>query len=93
MDGKQIYLYYKQRENVEVAFDALKNQLENDKLYLSDQEAVRGYFFIIFIALYLYFRIHRILKENDLHEKFSLKNSCLSYQKFIWSTTKMGKKD
>jgi transposase/uncharacterized protein (DUF2267 family) len=92
MDGKQIYLYYKQRENVEVAFDALKNQLENDKLYLSDQEAVRGYFFIIFIALYLYFRIHRILKENDLHEKFSVKELLFELSKVYLVYYKDGKK-
>ncbi len=72
-DGKDIYLLYKQREKVEVAFDAMKNELENDKSYLSDDDAVRGYFFISFISLYLYFRILNILKENNLIGKMSVK--------------------
>jgi len=32
---------WKDRENIEVAFDALKNELENDKTYLDDDDAVR----------------------------------------------------
>ncbi len=43
-EGKEIYLLYKQRENVEVAFDTMKNWLEYDKIYLSDDDAVKGYF-------------------------------------------------
>ncbi|MDP2844537.1 MAG: transposase, partial [Candidatus Methanoperedens sp.] len=48
-DGETIYLMWKDRENIEVAFDALKNELENDKTYLNDDDAVRGYFFISFL--------------------------------------------
>ena len=33
-DGEKIYLMWKDRENIEVAFDALKNELENYKTYL-----------------------------------------------------------
>ncbi|MBI5036194.1 transposase, partial [Candidatus Micrarchaeota archaeon] len=55
--GKRIYSAYKEREEVEQAFDALKNELENDKTYLGDADAVRGYFFISFLSLYLYYEI------------------------------------
>src|SRR3989344_3791418 len=44
MSGEKIYLMWKDRESIEVAFDALKNELENDKTYLADDDAVRGYF-------------------------------------------------
>lgn len=71
-DGKDIYLLYKQREDIEVAFDVMKNELENDKAYLSDDDAVRGYFFISFISLYLYFRILDILKQHNLTGKMSV---------------------
>ena len=46
MNGEKIYLMWKDRENIEVAFDALKNELENDKTYLGDEDAVRRYFFM-----------------------------------------------
>jgi len=39
------------------AFDAFKNELENDKCYLSDGDAVSCYFFVSFLCLYLYFRV------------------------------------
>jgi hypothetical protein len=35
LPAKEIYLLYKEREDVEMAFDAMKNELENDKIYLS----------------------------------------------------------
>ena len=69
--GEEVYLLYKQRESVEVAFDAMKNELENDKTYLSDDDAVRGYFFISFISLYIYFRILDILRQKNLIGKMS----------------------
>ena len=71
-DGEKIYLLYKQREEVEVAFDAMKNEMENDKTYLSDDDAVRGYFFVSFISLYLYYRILEVLRRNDLIGKTSV---------------------
>jgi len=70
--GQRIYLIYKTREEVEIAFDAMKNEMENDKTYLSDDDAVRGYFFISFISLYLYFRILNLLREKGLIEKISV---------------------
>lgn len=71
-DGKNIYSLYKSREEVEIAFDSMKNEMENDKTYLSDDDSVRGYFFISFISLYLYFRILNILRQRDLIGKISV---------------------
>ena len=72
IDGKKIYHMLKSREEIEKAFDALKNELENDKTYLSDDDALRGYFFVSFLSLYLYCRILRILKEKKLSGKLSV---------------------
>jgi hypothetical protein len=47
----------------------MKNKLENDKSYLSDDDAVKGYFFI---SLYVYSRIHEILREKGLAGKISV---------------------
>jgi transposase len=50
----------------------MKNELENDKTYLSNDDAVRGYFFVSFISLYLYFRILEDLRQNELIGKMSV---------------------
>jgi len=71
-EGEEIYLLYKEREDIEVAFDAMKNELENDKIYLSNDDAVRGYFFISFLSLYLYFRILNMLRQKGLVGKISV---------------------
>ncbi len=54
---KEIYELYKSREEVEVAFDAMKYELEDDKVYLHTTDGLRGYFFTSFISLYIYFNI------------------------------------
>ena len=72
VDGKRIYHMLKSREEIEKAFDALKNELENDKTYLSDDDALRGYFFVSFLSLYLYCKILRMLKEKKLSGKISV---------------------
>ena len=81
MDGEEIYLMYKDRGDIEVAFDALKNELENDKTYLNDEDAIRGYFFISFMSLYLYYRILNLLRKNDLVSKVSVNEVLLEFSK------------
>ena len=71
-DGERVYCLYKEREAVECAFDALKNELENDKTYLGDGDAVRGYFFVSFLCLYLYFRVLEKIRVAGLIGELSV---------------------
>jgi transposase len=71
-NGEEVYKLYKNRQRIEVVFDALKNELENDKTYLSDDDAIRGYFFVSFISLYLYCRILELLRERGYVGKVSV---------------------
>ena len=48
---ENIYLMYKQSEEIEQSFDAMKKELENDKSYLSNDDSISGYFFISFVSL------------------------------------------
>lgn len=80
-DGERIYLLLKEREEIEVVFDAMKNEMENDKMYLSDDDAVRGYFFISFISLYLYFRILDMLRQKELICSISVNEVLLEFSK------------
>ena len=46
-----MYELYKKRERVEKLFDAYKNVLDADRLYLQDDESVCGHVFISFLSL------------------------------------------
>ncbi|MDY6864470.1 MAG: hypothetical protein SVY15_00655 [Halobacteriota archaeon] len=49
----------------------MKNELESDKTYLRSKDAVRGYFFVTFLALRIYFMILKRLREKGLTNKIS----------------------
>ncbi|MGC8622138.1 MAG: hypothetical protein ACP5U0_09515, partial [Caldisphaera sp.] len=66
VDSEKVYLLYKQREEIEQAFDAIKDELENDRSYLSDNYVLRCYFFISFVSLYLYYAALNLLRKNRL---------------------------
>lgn len=70
--GERVYGLYKEKEDVEQAFDAMKNELENDKCYLGDSDAVRGYFFVSFLSLYLYFRVLEKIRVGGLVGELSV---------------------
>ena len=71
-DGETVYKLYKGRQRIETVFDALKNELENDKSYLSDDDAIKGYFFVSFVSLYLYCKILEMLRKRDYVGKVSV---------------------
>lgn len=71
-DPKDAYELYKLCEEMEVAFDAMKNELETDKTYIRTKDDLRVYFFVSLISLYIYFRILGTLTEKDLLNKISV---------------------
>ena len=71
-DPETIYNLYKQKDEIEQAIDALKNELEKDKSYLSDGDSMRGYFFVSFLSLYLYYSIFMLIRGADPKHKLSM---------------------
>ncbi len=71
-DGQEIFDLYKGREDVELAFDAMKNCLDSDKTYMHTDEAVRGYFFVTLLSLRIYFNVLKRLGERNLTNKISV---------------------
>ncbi len=67
-----IYEQYKSREEVEQVLDTMKGDLESDKTYLRDNDKVKGFFFIVFLALRIRFRILKVLKDHNLLGKLSV---------------------
>ena len=78
-DPQSIYIMYKQREEIEQAFDVMKNELENDKSYLRDDDAVRGYFFVSFLSLYLYYSIFVLIRAAGPTDKISVRDALLRF--------------
>lgn len=72
MKGPRMYDLYKGREDVELAFDALKNTLDSGKTYSRGEESVRGFFLVSFLAMRVYFKILRRLRERKLTNKISV---------------------
>jgi transposase len=68
----EIYEQYKSREEVEQVFDTMKGDIESDRSYLRDNEKVKGFFLIVFLALRIRFRLLKVLKEHDLLGKMSV---------------------
>ena len=90
-DGPEIYDLYKGREDIELAFDALNNSIDSDKSYLRSVESVRGYYFVSFIALRIYFNILRRLRERKLTNKYSVGEILLELSKVIKIKEKNGR--
>lgn len=80
-DPEKIYLMYKERDEIEKSFDAMKNNLENDKSYLRDDGSLRGYFFISFISLYIYYNIFVLVKAAGLTSRYSVKDVLLKFSR------------
>ena len=69
--------------DVEKAFDAMKNVLEADKTNLQTPESVRGYFFVTFLALRVYFGILKRLREKKLTTKISVEEVLFELSKVV----------
>ena len=59
----------------------MKNELENDKTYLRDDDSVRGYFFISFISLYIYYSIFVLIRAANLTDRVSVKDALLRFSR------------
>jgi transposase len=78
LSARLVYEVYKQRREIELAFDALRNTLESDKTWMQTREKMQGYFFILFLALHLYsqvldhLRIKKLLKQYSVSDVLAL---------------------
>lgn len=81
LDGKEIYVRYKEREGIEMAFDVMKNSLEFDKAYVHTTEGLYGYFFIAFNSILLYHKLMSMLRKNDMLNKISVDDLLLQLSK------------
>jgi transposase len=72
--AKELYQTYKQRNEIEVMFDAYKNFLEADKTYMQNRYVLEGWLMANFLAMIAYYRLYALLKEADKLGKYSPKD-------------------
>jgi len=75
--SEEIYKTYKSRADIEQMIDVMKNDLDVDRTYMQNEEALKGWIFVNFIALIFHYRIYKLLSENDLLSKYSVKDFLL----------------
>jgi len=80
--GEKIYVHLKSRVEIEIMYDAFKNILHADRIYLRDDAHVEGWMFINFIALVLYYRLYNVLGDCELLKRFSPKDILLHLSRF-----------
>jgi len=65
------YEIYKQRNEIEIMFDAYKNFLKADKTYMQDRYVLEGWLMANFIAMIAYYKLFILLKQANLLSKYS----------------------
>ncbi len=65
--------YYRQRDRVEKIFDIVKNEMDCDRLRVHSQYNTDGRLFLKFISLIIYMEISKVMTENNLFKKYSVK--------------------
>lgn len=83
LSASEVYALYKERREVEQAFDALQNDLRGDVTWMRSREAMVGYHFILFLALHLYSQVLDHLKRKDLLKTHSVRDVLTYLQKVM----------
>jgi len=73
-DPKDAYMRYKSRDMIEQCIDSFKTDIEGDKTYMRDEDALEGFIFANFIALHWHFSIYRNLVRSGNISKYSVKD-------------------
>ena len=73
-DAGKIYTILKSRQEIETMFDIFKNVLDADRTYMRDDRQMEGWMFINFLALVFYYRVYKLLSDNNLLKKYSPKD-------------------
>jgi len=72
LPAEDVYQLYKERREIEYAFEAFKKTLDADITWMRSRESMQGYLFIHFIALHLYSQVLDHLKRKELLERYSV---------------------
>lgn len=97
---EEIYQAYKQRNEIETIFDAYKNILKADIMYMQNRYVLEGWLLANFIAMIAYHKLYMSLREIKKLNKYSPKD-IIELSKSIcklkinneWKRSEVSKKD
>jgi Transposase DDE domain len=70
--ASEVYCAYKNRNQIELMFDSLKNILDADKTYMQNEETLQGWMFANHLALIIYYRLYQLLQRKEELAKYSV---------------------
>jgi len=74
LDASEVYRLYKERREVEYAYDNLQNDLHADVTWMRSKESMVGFHFIMFLALHLYSQALDHLKRKGMLSTWSVRD-------------------
>ena len=83
--AQMLYETYKQRNEIEVMFDAYKHFLTADKTYMQNRYVMEGWLMANFIAMIAYYRLYTLLKNANKLSKYAPKDM-VEISKSIYKT-------
>ena len=72
---------YRNKDMIEKIFDVMKNEMDGNRLRVHSDMATQGKLFVKFIALILYMKMSKTMKENKLFDKLTVKEVLLELRK------------
>ena len=72
--SEELYHAYKQRNEIEVTFDAYKNFLKADLMYMQNRYVTEGWLTANFIAMLAYYKLFNRMRTSKKLNKFSPKD-------------------
>jgi transposase len=68
---EEVYMAYKQRNEIEMMFDSYKTFMKGDVSYMQDRYVLEGWLFTNFIAMMAYYKLYSRLRETKLLGTYS----------------------
>jgi len=88
LNKEKVLSYYRRKDAIEKMFDLVKNEMDGNRLRVHSGNTTDGSMFVRFVALILYSEIARILKENDLYKKFTVREMFAELRKIKLTSLK-----
>ncbi|HOZ02079.1 MAG TPA: IS1634 family transposase [Candidatus Syntrophosphaera sp.] len=71
LTSENVWAEYRSRDRIEKAFDVLKNENGQFRMYVSSREQAEGRLFLAFLALIISCDLHRRMRKAGLYKKYT----------------------
>jgi transposase len=81
IDKRELLDDYRNKDVIEKIFDVLKNEMDGNRLRVHSDTTTQGKMFVKFIALILYMKMSKTMKENEMFDKLTIREVLLELRK------------